>query len=191
MKNSLTRGFILLDTEYTANEDSKRKNWKGEYREIIQIAAIGVSPALEETWQMCFHVKPIFKPRLSEFIKKLTGITQAQVDAGISLGAALSAIEAIRRDTAYPICCYGEDGNVIEDNCKILNIVNPIPLYAFLNLRPILEPTLRAYGADPRNFSSGQLIRSFGKEGKPAHNALSDVQNLLLALQEMRARKLF
>lgn len=182
---------MLLHTEYTAETHSKATNWEGEYREVIQIAAIGVTKDLQQTWQLSFHVQPIFKPKLSDFIKGLTGITQAQVNIGLVLPTVLQIIETVRNETGYPICCYGHDGFVIDENCKLLQCRNPIPLHEFVDLRPLVEPTMLRFGADPNNFSSGKLLCAFGRKGMRVHDALSDVQNLLIALQEMRARSMF
>lgn len=186
VQSMFTNPFVLLDTEYTANVDSMARQWKGEHREIIQIGAMGVSSGLREMWQFGVYVRPLLQPQLTSFITKLTGITQEDVDAALALRQVLAPLELLTRGLS--IYCYGEDGAVIHGNCMLLDSWCPIPIEAFINLKPILRPILLERDVDPNRFSSGQLITAFGKEGKRAHNALSDVQNLLLALQELRER---
>ena len=87
---------VVYDLEYTAWEGSLERNWSGpdEEPEIIQIGAIlmkfdGNTWAIDQ--EFVTYVKPLIRPRLSNYITKLTGITQESIDQeGISFGSALA-----------------------------------------------------------------------------------------------------
>jgi inhibitor of KinA sporulation pathway (predicted exonuclease) len=46
------------------------------------------------------YVKPTVNPKLTDFCTKLTGITQRQVDEGVSLETALEQLHKLLRDKA-------------------------------------------------------------------------------------------
>ena len=180
--------FVLLDTEYTANEHSWKNDWKGEHRELVQIGLIGVdTPKLNALWEEQWYFKPTKNPQLSSYIKELTGITQHDIDTkGVPLGHALDWIERWTR--GMPIYCYGKDGSVIRENCELQSIACPIEAERFKDICPTLAPIIRSFGSDPNDFSSGNLLTIFGLKGDRAHDALNDMRNLLRVLQEFRKR---
>lgn len=75
--------LAVLDFEATCWENSNE-------HEIIEFPTIIVDIKNQEIVDRfeCF-VKPSYDPKLSEFCKNLTGITQEQVDGGVSLSEAL------------------------------------------------------------------------------------------------------
>jgi ERI1 exoribonuclease 2 len=181
--------FVLLDTEYTADEDSRTRGWVGEHKEVIQIGVIDVQGSdVRPLQEYVTHVKPVLNPILSEFIKELTGITQGDVEHGLSLAAALREINT--RFPTGPVYSWGDDGDVILKNCELLNISCPIASERFINLRDTLTPIFHSIGVDPKKYSSGRLVEAFGIPGKRAHDALNDMQNFRLVLQELRKRDL-
>jgi inhibitor of KinA sporulation pathway (predicted exonuclease) len=182
-----TEPFVLLDTEFTADADSKARDWKGEHREIIQIAAIGLTPDLTQRWQYDAYVRPRFKPILSSFIQELTGISQREVDGALSLQEVLAPLATLVGNNR--IYCYGNDGAVIHDNCTLLGICCPIASQTFVNVKKELTPILKEQYIDNEKFSSGNLIDAFGLTGARAHNALNDMHNLLMVLRELRTRR--
>ena len=68
--------YILFDTEFTAWKNSQKENWSNpnEYREIIQISAFKINNnRIIDTLNI--YVKPKINKKLSNYIIKLTGIT--------------------------------------------------------------------------------------------------------------------
>lgn len=188
MTYSFPDKFILWDTEYTSWEGAKESDWGGpnQFREIIQIGAIQVDgKTLTEEESYSAYVKPVKNPQLSNFIIKLTGITQIEVDTkGVSLEEALMPFVEFAKN--LPLYAYGPDAEIVEANCALLNIPFPLPKEQCINIRPILRPLVEVRGIDYTKYSSGTLIEAFGKTGERAHDAVNDMRNLLLAIRELK-----
>lgn len=181
----LPASFVLFDTEYTAWPDSLETDWGGEneYREIIQIGAIGVDrDTLAETDAFSVVVKPVRNPQLSEFIIGLTGISQDDVEAGVSFADALTAFEGFVRDR--PAYCWGRDVSVFDENGELTGDSRRLPKSQYADLKPLIVPLLEARGIDETRYSSGTLYKAFGlPSARAAHDALNDMRNLLDALR--------
>ncbi|MBK8396438.1 MAG: exonuclease domain-containing protein [Leptospiraceae bacterium] len=67
--------YIIFDLEATCEDNEKIPN-----SEIIEIGAIRLNENLEEVGRFNQFIKPIFRPTLSAFCKKLTTIKQEEVD---------------------------------------------------------------------------------------------------------------
>lgn len=76
--------LLLLDTEYTSWEGCIETGWDAsanQYKELVQLAALRVDvDTLNILDEYNRFVRPQINPRLSEYFRELTGISQAQVD---------------------------------------------------------------------------------------------------------------
>jgi inhibitor of KinA sporulation pathway (predicted exonuclease) len=180
----LPREFVLFDTEFTADEDSKRYHWSrpGEHREIIQIGAIRVRDLLEIASFMRY-VKPQRNPLLSGFIMSLTGITQADVDGGETFPDAYTAFVEFVGE--WPAFSWGSDAEVFAENAELTG--DPRRLSAqYADMKPLVVPALTARGIDESLYSSGTLHDAFGLPAiGRAHDALNDMRNLLVAVRAL------
>lgn len=179
--------FILFDSEYTAWEGSKDRNWtgEGEHREIVQMGAIIVeNSSLRETNYFLRLVKPKINPELSAYFTTLTNITQSDVDAqGVSLEQALQEFKAWCGD--YPLYSYGKDGEIVIENCALLQIPCPFSEAQFHDIREFFK----THGVPTQQYMSSTVVRAFG--GKPArtgHDALNDARLVLDALILLQKR---
>ena len=178
--------IILLDTEFTAWEGSKERNWSGpqEYREVVQIAAIKVNTkTLEELDSFSLIIQPRINPQLSDYFINLTGITQDKVTSeGIDYKTALD----IYRSWTEGIDTYsfGGDESVIKECCELYK--TPFLLTnRFFDARDVFEK----YGIQAKRYSSGTIIEAFGEEvTRRAHDALNDVRTILDALRLLSAQ---
>jgi 3'-5' exoribonuclease 1 len=87
--------FLVLDFECTCDKDLP------EYpHEIIEFPVVVVEARFRRiVAEFHSYVKPVINPRLTEFCKRLTGITQEQVDAAPSLTAVITAYRAWLEET--------------------------------------------------------------------------------------------
>lgn len=183
--------FILLDTEQsTRDEHSMPTNWSrpGDYREVIQFGALEIlRPEYVANRYFERLAKPTMNPFLSKHIRDLTGITSERMrKEGVPLLHALRDLDAFCGN--LPIYAFGEDGGVIHANCHLVGIQCPIPFVRFHDIRPILRPLCANLGINMDGYSSGTLLHAFGLQGKRPHDALNDVTNLTIALQELHIR---
>jgi len=99
--------YCVLDFEATCEEP----NPEGYEHEIIEFPVVLLNASdlkVKDTIQI--FVKPRDKPHLSDFCTRLTGISQQQVDAGISLTAALHKIHGF-------LASHGLVEGKYEDHC--------------------------------------------------------------------------
>ncbi|HYF10151.1 MAG TPA: 3'-5' exonuclease [Candidatus Paceibacterota bacterium] len=180
----LPDSFVIFDTEYTAWEGSWQRGWNqpGEYKEIVQIGAlIADGKTLEERDTFLVLVKPLKNPLLSEYFKDLTGISQESLEReGVNLEEALSRFRTwIGERDCYS---FGDDSDVLEENCELIDIPFPFPEGRFYDVRDVFK----AAGTDVSHLSSGTVTRAFGKEPeRRAHDALADARTILDGLREL------
>lgn len=176
----LPREYIVFDTEYTSWEGSQERGWSlpGEYREIIQIGAIKIS-ALEERDHFSVFVRPTKNPELSEFITKLTGITQQQIDLeGLSFNDAQELF--FSWCGGLPLFSYGGDEELLKENC----VLNDIPYRFGRTQFADLCMYFKSLGIDTNVYMSSTMPEAFGVASPyKKHDGLSDARSLLLALK--------
>ena len=92
----LPETFCLIDTEYTAWEGSQETKWSkdGEEKELIQLSALLLRKCKNHIFivdELNLFVKPKINPKLSNYITKLTGITNKKLfENGISFDEAMN-----------------------------------------------------------------------------------------------------
>lgn len=99
-------GYCVLDLEATCCDDGSIRR---QDTEIIEIGAVLCDAyTLEPVEELQCFVKPVRHPKLTRFCTELTSITQAQVDAGVTLAKALSMLGKwfTRGETLF--CSWGD-----------------------------------------------------------------------------------
>lgn len=178
----------ILDTEYTADENSRRINWKGQHKEIIQIGLLALDHKLNVLESLRVYVRPRLNPVLSEYIKELTGIRQTDINGADYLPGVWRRVEEYLKGRAT--YSFGEDRSVIAQNFKLYEMKEPADCERIENIRPYITQLCREVGVDAVQYTSGTLCQAFGKKGERAHDALNDMKNLRLVLMELRSRGL-
>ena len=182
--------FILFDIEYTAWEGSQQRNWsyEYEYKEIICISALKINNnnnKLSIVDKFNYYVKPKINPILSDYIIKLTGITQHTINT-----IAYNFIDVLEKFYIfcedYNIYSYGSDYNEIKINLEL----NNIPLWSkyykweckFYDIRPIFQ----IYNINTSNYTSGTVYKSLDlipTENVKVHDSLWDTYSLFITLK--------
>lgn len=180
--------FVIYDTEYTTWEGAMARKWLGdnEYKEIIQIGALKVSfPDFTVQDSLKVYIKPQKNPMLSDYCKKLTGISQAEIDSGVMFTQGLS--EFLRFCDGCLAGSYGNDGCVLSENA-LINREDPQEVYGayFINL----AYWVKQFGKQTEGLNSGKLWtlvpeneRKFDKIRE--HDALNDCYSILEMLRYM------
>ena len=207
----LPPSFVLWDTETTAWEGSNARSWSGfvpgtqqrEHREIIQVSALRVhitdGMRLTAGESTRFHVRPRMHTQLSEYIQRLTNITQSDVDAAPGFAA---AAERLRRFVqpeetsadgacATPMLSWGDDFSIVEGNAKLLGAGLPSAVKALRDCSRDIKPIFRAAGLNLTGWHSGTIHRhpTIGHVTVGhVHDAGWDCQSLLLTLQTLVGR---
>jgi len=177
----------VFDLEFTDWEGSLQRRWMapGEYKELVQIGAVRVDAGtLEVLAEFAVLVKPRLNPVLSGYFEKLTGISNAAIAArGVDFP---EAYEQFRQFcSGAPICAFGRDDLVFEENIRLYGIRGAAPLPPYVNA----IWTLIANGIDPRGFHACDVARLCGAvfEGRE-HDALADAHSVALGLRALVKR---
>lgn len=180
---------VVFDLEYTAWEGSQERGWSGpgEVREIVQIGAVrmdgGVSA--EETSALSLMVRPVIAPQLSDYFTALTGITQQHVETqGVPLSEALARLAGFAGSA--PLWSNGPDGEVVEENCRLLGLDCPIDRRQFGDVRDRLAAGLGMERDEVDSFRLPELS-GLAPTGAP-HDALADARAVAGALRVLASR---
>lgn len=128
-------------------------------------------------------VRPRINPHLSDYFVALTAITNDRLrgDSG-PLAPALAALAAFA--DGAPLWSNGNDAAVIEENCGLIAIANPLPPARWRNIAPALQPVI---GGD--NIRSAAIPAALGLAAPgQAHDALADARAIAAGLRHLRAR---
>lgn len=156
MANNKYDEVIVVDLESTCWPT--REEQDRNYSEIIDIGVCRLSALTGEISDArSIMIKPMFS-EVSEFCTQLTGHTQAAVDQGISLMAAIGILKADYGFKNKMWASYGNyDRNKLVDECERKNIERPLPP-THLNISALATLKLRAN----KRVGLGQACARFG-----------------------------
>ena len=161
-----------------------------EYKEIVQIGAIKIETIgnLKEVSSFELVVKPIKNPILSDYIVKLTRITQEKIEkGGILFPVALSHFKKFIGKQPTNILCNGDDIEVLEENCQIHSIPLPSVFTQLTDLRPYFSEGLEI---SQKDCISSALPELFGLNNfKKPHDALGDAKSIAQVLRFLSMKK--
>ena len=80
---------MLIFVDFEATCWDKNEKYKRSRAEIIEIGAVATGQNLEELGRFSAVIRPVIEPVLSDYCKKLTGISQPDVDNGIDFNRAM------------------------------------------------------------------------------------------------------
>lgn len=83
--------FLIIDLEATCWQGQEKEDHLNE-NEIIEIGLAVVSPANELLWNGGWFVRPLLNPQLSDFCRRLTSISQEDVDGAEPLKTVLKDV---------------------------------------------------------------------------------------------------
>jgi inhibitor of KinA sporulation pathway (predicted exonuclease) len=179
--------LTVFDLEFTAWECSMASHWlrPGEFKEVVQIGALKLDAAdFTVLDQLDILVRPRINPVLSPYFEELTGITDGQVQSrGVDFVEAYERFEFFAQ--GGPICAFGHDEGILEENIRFYGLKNMTPLPEFFDLRAWFA----AQNIDPRGMLSCEIGPALGAPfvGR-THNALDDARSLAAAMQIMLSR---
>lgn len=184
--------IIIYDLEFTAWDGSLKRKWSGknEHREIVEIGAVRINLDTGAASEKHFStlVKPTINHQISSYFTDLTGITQTHLDNhGVHLETALNAFFKFS-DGASHFYAYGEDNDVIRENCELTGLENPFVGKQMIDARSHIQA---AYSLD-HAITSADLPSVLGNAaaelGLKAHSALDDARAVASALVPLLLR---
>ncbi|MGN6516451.1 MAG: exonuclease domain-containing protein [Rhizomicrobium sp.] len=180
-------GVVLFDLEYTAWEGSMAARWlrPGEFREVVQIGAVKVDPVtLDPLGEFEVLIRPRINAGLSEYLERLTGITNTALAArGIDFAQAYRSFIAFAADAV--IVSFGRDDRVLLHNIDLYGLTDLPPLPRHVNI----VPWLNAHGIATEGHHACDVARLCGAvfEGTE-HDALDDARSLAAGARALLAK---
>jgi 3'-5' exoribonuclease 1 len=125
--------YVVIDLEASCWEAA----WVRHRMETIEIGAVRLDDGLDAVDEFDEFVRPVGIPRLSSFCKKLTSITQEQVDAADTFPVVLARFLHWAGSQPYRIVTWGAfDLGQIQMDCQRHGIAFPQRLAAdYVNLK--------------------------------------------------------
>ena len=110
--------YIIFDLEATCEKDDK--NFRNE---IIEIGAVKINEKLEIVDEFCSFIKPILNPKLTDFCKELTTISQEDMDGADGFKEVLNRFINWVGEEEYILCSWGfYDKSQFKKDCELHNI---------------------------------------------------------------------
>jgi 3'-5' exoribonuclease 1 len=165
--------YAVVDLEATCCDDGSIRR---QDTEIIEVgAALCDAHTLEITEEFQCFVRPVRHPKLTEFCTKLTTITQAQVDAGISFAQAVAELGRWFGPRRTLFCSWGDyDNNQFAIEAKRNGVRLPFG-GAHLNLKRAFSErrnTSQRYGMAAALSAVGIPLRG------THHRGIDDARNI-------------
>lgn len=108
--------YIIFDLEATCQRDGFFDN------EIIEIGAVKFNEKLENIGEFQLFIRPVVNPKLTDFCKELTTISQEDVDDKDTFDKSIQKFIDFCGDDFF-LCSWGfYDKNQLEKDCKRYNL---------------------------------------------------------------------
>ncbi|WP_458407299.1 exonuclease domain-containing protein [Anaerotignum sp.] len=169
--------YIFLDLEwnYPLQIDRKTKQSCELYEEIIQIGAVKVNENLEFIDMFKVNIKPRVYPIINEEVKKLTHLTEEQLEKGMHFEAVnLAFLDWCGEN--YIFLTWGEDDiRVLHQNQHAYGI-EQVRVENYGDVQKIYALQITK---DYRQYALEKVLQTHNINGLIAHNALNDAWNTL------------
>lgn len=175
---------VLIDCEFTCWEDSLRTRWADASRppELIEITLVQYDIPRDRIGKaFASLVRPRLNPRLSDYCKNLTGISQDEIDRSPPLVEVLQRIETWLSTVGLwraPVCEWAtSDLPYLAQDAKRHGRASPFLGASHINLEALYR---RVLGSDASGELDREAVRArYGLPANPGrHRALSDALEL-------------
>lgn len=163
--------MLVIDLEATCKEHDRAFD-----KETIEIGAVWASREGEVIESLQVLIKPSVNTQLTAFCTQLTGITQTEVDAGVSWPHACEQLSAFaQQQRARYWGSWGNyDKNQIAKDCKRHDVANPLGHLEHVNLK---EMFAKRQGTRPPGMAAALAYAGLPLQGAH-HRGLDDARNI-------------
>ena len=124
--------YIIVDLEATCWQEGTVR----DQMEIIEIGAVKLDRQLTPVAEFARFVRPVQNPRLSDFCRQLTSITQSQVDNADDFPTVFAAFISWIGESPFQLCSWGRyDFNQLRNDCQRHCIPFPFTVSNHINLK--------------------------------------------------------
>ena len=184
MKSRYTQN-IVIDLEFTPAP--RGKQFGKLVNEVIEIGAVRVLPDGSFADEFTMRVQPSFGPHVSRTVRRLTGITDADLVEAPAFEQALAQLSAwIGEGSTRIIAWSGSDWQQIASECAAKGISIPSNMTRWLDLQRVY-PRVMHVGKKRGRMALSRAASWYGAEldGKRAHSAAYDAHVAACLLQDL------
>lgn len=178
--------YIIFDMEWNQSSADNVKVPELSHGEIIQIGFMVLNEQLEILHSEKLNIKPVCYTVMNKYVCALTGISQKDIDCGISFEGAVRRMAGFFKEETAIITWGDDDLPVLNENLKFHNI-SDIKLPPHYNLQRIFSMQT---GSVARQTGLKTAIEHFSIETDvQAHDALNDAYMTLLVARRLDIKK--
>ena len=165
--------YVILDLEWNG---AYSKKCNGYFNEIIEIGAVRLTESGEIVARFDAFIRPVVSRKLTKLVTDLTGITDQQIEDGMTFTQAMSRLKSfVGADKAVLMTWSTTDLLVLMENCRYFFGDDHIPVFsAYLDLQ--------AYAQQRQQLGTGQQVAlakfaellGLSSEGMELHHAIDD-----------------
>jgi inhibitor of KinA sporulation pathway (predicted exonuclease) len=179
------RHAVVFDLEFTAWEGSLQRGWNrpGEFKELVQLGAVKVdAETVRPVAELNLLVRPRINPVLSDYLVRLTGVTNARMaHQGVDFAVAFRAFLDFVGDGE--MLAFGRDDLIFEENMRLYALHMKMPRY-----RNVI-PWFAENGVDLAGRHACDVAEAAGAAfAGRAHDALADAHAVTLGIATLVAR---
>lgn len=184
MKNEAAAYFLVIDLEATCDEE---KRIRDRHMEIIEIGSVLVdAETLLPVAEHQTFVKPVRHPVLTDFCKKLTTITQADVENAPGFPEAIASLARFIDGRDVLFCSWGDyDRRQFEQDAKFHKVTLPFG-GKHLNVKKQFSTQL----GEERRYGMAGALRRVGLALQGTHHrGIDDARNIARLLPWVLGRE--
>lgn len=152
--------------------------------EIIQIGAVKLDRSFKIIDKFEIMVRPVYYTQMNPNVKKLTGISQEDIDSGVPFDVAYRRFCDFCGDQFCYMTWGTDDVGILLSNMRIHNI-SASPFFRTYNLQRIYG---RQIAKVKGQVSLEDAVAALGEPPYQAHNALSDAVSTALVCKHLDIR---
>ncbi len=178
--------YIIFDMEWNQSSAENVKVPELSHGEIIQIGFMVLNEQLEILHREKLNIKPVCYTVMNKYVCALTGISQSDIDCGISFDSAVRRMAEFFGEETVIITWGDDDLPVLNENLKFHKI-SDIKLPPHYNLQRIFSMQT---GSGARQTGLKTAIEHFNIEiDIQAHDALNDAYMTVLVARCLDIKK--
>jgi DNA polymerase III epsilon subunit-like protein len=164
---------VILDLEWNGAY-SKRCN--GYFNEIIEIGAVRLSDNGNIADRFDAYIRPVVSRKLTKLVTDLTGITDEQVETGITFEQAMARLRRFVGDGEIVLMTWSTtDLLVLMENCRYFFGDGHIPFFtAYVDLQSYAQNRLQVGGGQQVSLSKFAQLLLLDSEDMELHHAIDD-----------------
>ncbi|MCI8553809.1 MAG: exonuclease domain-containing protein [Clostridiales bacterium] len=165
--------YIIMDLEWNGGFSERTQ---GYFNEIMEIGAVKLDNRRQVTGEFHVVIRPLLVRRLSKLVREMTGITEEELETGVSFSEAIASMqEFVGLEPAVLLTWSTTDLFMLEENLCYFQGGREIPFMThYADLQAYCQQRLGTGAAQQLGLEAACRIAEIDEEGVDHHRALDD-----------------